>query len=54
MFTVEPVTLFICNGTLVEVISVNENNILVIDDETLDFVNIYLNEAAILIKNYLG
>lgn len=46
MCTIEPGTLFIHNGSLVEVISINENNVVVRDDETLDCFNIDVNEAA--------
>jgi hypothetical protein len=40
-------------GSLVELITVNENNVLVRDDETSDEFNIDVMDATILIRNYL-
>ena len=54
MLNVEPGTLFMYEGSLVEVVSVNENNVLVRVDDTFDQFNITLNEAAEFIQSYLG
>jgi hypothetical protein len=51
---IEPGTLFIYEGTLVEVILANETNVLVRADETLNEFYISLNEAIELIQSYLG
>ena len=40
-------------GSLVELITVNENNVLVRDEETSDEFNIDVMDAAILVRNYL-
>jgi hypothetical protein len=50
---VEPGTVFIREGTLVEVIGVNGNDVVVLEDDTLNQYVIDINEAAQLISNYL-
>ncbi len=50
---VEPGTFFMREGTLVEVISINGNDVVVLEDETLNQYVIGINEAAQLISNYL-
>jgi hypothetical protein len=47
-------TFFMHQGSLVEVVSLNDNNVLVRVDKTLDEYYISLNEAAELIESYLG
>jgi hypothetical protein len=52
-YTILPGTFLMYEGSLVEVITVNENNVLVRDDETSDEFNIDVLDAATLIRNYL-
>ncbi len=54
MLKVELGTLFLYENSLVEVVSVNENNELVRVGDTFDQFNITLNEATELIQSYLG
>jgi hypothetical protein len=52
-YTVLPGMLFMYKGSLVEVTTVNKNNVLVRDDETSYEFNIDVLDAATLIRNYL-
>jgi hypothetical protein len=52
-YTVLPGTFFMYKGSLVELITVNENNILVRNDETSDEFNVDVMDATTLIRNYL-